>query len=187
MTRGSILHAWFEQIGWLEDGVPSDAELLRIAGKLATADIDLVAEIKRFRRILAYPTIEAALAKQSEGGDESLGFPAKIRVELCSPDVGRELHRERSVVVREDDALLFGTIDRLTLYSRSGRPIAADILDYKTDAVTTPSEIADRAATYRLQLEAYRRAMSSLTSLPSERISARLLFVEPGAIVPINF
>ncbi len=163
MTRGSILHAWFERIGWLEDGAPSDAELLRIAGKLATADIDLVAEIKRFRRILAHPTIAAALAKQADGGDESLGFPAKLRVELRSADVTCELQRERSVVVREDDALLFGTIDRLMLFSRGGRRIAADILDYKTDAVVMPSEIADRATTYRPQLEAYRRAMSSVT------------------------
>jgi ATP-dependent exoDNAse (exonuclease V) beta subunit len=186
MTRGSILHAWFERIGWLDDGVPSDAELLRIAGKLATADIDLVAELRRFRRILAQPAVAAVLSKSSVSADESLGFPAKLDAELRRADVRMQLERERSVVVREDDALLSGAIDRLTLYSRDGRLIAADILDYKTDAVTTPSDIAERTATYRPQLAAYRRAMSSLTSLPVERVSARLLFVEAGAIVPIT-
>jgi ATP-dependent helicase/nuclease subunit A len=185
MTRGSILHAWFERIGWLEDGVPSDAELLRVAGKLATADVDLVAELKRFRRILAQPVVAAVLSRSAGSADESLGLPAKICAELGRADVTATLECERSVVVREEDALLFGTIDRLTLYSRDGRLIAADILDYKTDAVTAPGEIADRMATYRPQLEAYRRAISSLTSLPSQRVSTRLLFVEAGVIVPI--
>ncbi len=186
MTRGSILHVWFERIAWMEEGAPSDAELLRIAGKMATAEIDLVAEIKRFRRILAQPVVATALSKHSYNGDESLSFPAKIHAELRTAGVTRELERERSVVVREGDTLLFGTIDRLMLFSRNGKLIAADVLDYKTDAVVAPSEVADRVATYHPQLAAYRRAMSSLTSLPLERISARLLFVEPGVIVPIT-
>jgi ATP-dependent exoDNAse (exonuclease V) beta subunit len=185
MTRGSILHAWFERIGWLEDGVPSDAELLRIAGNLATADIDLVAELDRFRRMLAQPAVAAALSRRSDDGDAYAGFSTKIRTELSGPSVIRELKRERSVVVREDDALVSGTIDRLTLCSRDGRLVAADVLDYKTDAVVSPGEIAERAGIYRPQLEAYRRAVSSLTALPLERISARLLFVEAGVNVPI--
>jgi ATP-dependent exoDNAse (exonuclease V) beta subunit len=186
MTRGSILHSWFERVGWLEDGLPSDGELLRIAGKLATPEIDLVAEIGRFRRIIAHPAVAAVLSKHSDSDNESLAFPAKIRTELRSPEVTRDLERERSVVVRDGDALVSGTIDRLTLFFRGEKLLAADILDYKTDSVATPDAIADRAATYRPQLEAYRRALSSITSLPWERISARLLFVEAGAIVPIT-
>ena len=186
MVRGSILHAWFERIGWLEEGVPDDAELLRLAGQLATPEIDLVTEIKRFRRMLGQPAVATALSKRSSDIDASLSFSTKIRAELRSPGVSLKLHRERSFVVRQDDALMFGTIDRVTFFSRGDKLIAADILDFKTDAVTTPTQIEERTGFYRPQLEAYRSAMSSLTSLALEDISARLLFVEPGVIVPIR-
>jgi ATP-dependent helicase/nuclease subunit A len=186
MVRGSILHAWFERIGWLEDGVPDDAELLRLAGQLATPEIDLVTEIKRFRRMFGQPAVATALSKRSRASDASLSFSTKIRAELRSPDVSQQLHRERSFVVRQDDALMFGTIDRVSFFFRGDKLIAADVLDYKTDAVTTPTQIEERTGFYRPQLEAYRSAMSSLTSLALEDISARLLFVEPGVIVPIR-
>ena len=31
LDRGTLLHAWFEQIGWLEDGEPDDAALRQVA------------------------------------------------------------------------------------------------------------------------------------------------------------
>ena len=60
--------------------------------------------------------------------------------------------------------------------------IAADILDFKTDAVE-PGEAVDlRVEYYRPQLEAYRRAVGEVFRLDPRKISARLLFVEPGVI-----
>jgi ATP-dependent exoDNAse (exonuclease V) beta subunit len=185
MTRGSILHAWFERIGWLEDGTPNDAELLRIAGKLATSEIDLVSEIKRFRAMLARPAVAAALSRRGDDMPAALGFPEPVCAELRGEGVTKRLHRERSFVVRDQDALIFGTVDRVMLFYADGKLLAADILDFKTDAVETDAQVAERAEFYRPQLQAYRHAAAALTGLTPERISARLLFVEPGVIQSI--
>lgn len=185
MTRGSIVHAWFERIGWLEDGIPDDAELLRFAAKLATPEIDLADEIKRFRAMLERPVVAAALSQR--GFDPAaLDFTADVRTELTNHDVTTKLYRERSFVVRQEDTLVFGTVDRVTRFYRGDRLVATDILDFKTDAVSGAAAIAERVGFYRPQIQAYRRAISALTALPPERISARLLFVEPGVMETIS-
>ena len=185
MTRGSILHAWFERIGWLEDGLPDDAELLSVAAKLATPEIVLPDEIKRFRAMLARPVVRAALSRSGYDEPAALGFADAVRADLSDARVTKRLHRERSFVVRDQDALVFGKVDRVTLFYRGDNLLAADILDFKTDAVETAAQIAERASFYRPQLQAYRQAAAALTGLAPERISARLLFVEPGMIQTI--
>jgi ATP-dependent exoDNAse (exonuclease V) beta subunit len=182
MTRGSILHAWFERIGWLEDGLPTDDELIRVAAKFATPGTDLAAEIKRFRALLAHPAVASVLSQKAYDDPAFLGLSNKVCAELKSGDVERRLHRERAFVTREENALVVGKVDRIIYFYRGAKLLAADILDFKTDAVNTPAQIAERAEAYRPQLAAYRRAATALTGLPTERISARLLFVEPGVI-----
>ena len=185
LTRGSIVHAWFERIGWLEEGPPDDADLLRAAAPWTTPEVDLAQEIARFRAMLDRPTVAAALSKQPFE-PAALGFARDICDELRGGNVTRTLDRERSFVVREGDTMVFGTIDRMTRYYRGGKLLAIDILDFKTDAVRDAAGIAQRAATYRPQLAAYRRAMAAVASLAPERIATRLLFVEPGVVKSIR-
>lgn len=182
MTRGSILHAWFERINWLEDGVPDDAELLRIAGPIATPDIDVTAEIKRFRAMLARPIIAAAVSRSGYADLAKLGFSRQVATEFAGARLIPANQREQSFAVRRDDALVFGTVDRITFFRDGGRLAAVDVLDFKTDAVRTPEEMAERVAVYRPQLLAYRESVAALTGLDQKYILARLLFVEPGSI-----
>ena len=122
MTRGSILHAWFEQIQWLEDGVPSDDELIRIAAKFATPEIDLASEIKRFRAMLVRPAVATALRRSSYDDPAAVGFPKTFCTELKSKDVVKRLKCEQAFVVREANFLLvFGKADRI-VYFYSVRP-----------------------------------------------------------------
>jgi ATP-dependent exoDNAse (exonuclease V) beta subunit len=186
MARGSIVHAWLEQIEWLEDAAPADDELIRIAAKFATPDIDLAAEIKRFRAMVARPAVAAALSQSSYDDPATLGFSKAVCAELRSEKVAKRLSRERAFVAREENSLVFGKVDRVTYFYLGTKLLAADILDFKTDAVKTAAEIAERANLYRPQLAAYRRAAEALTGLPPERISARLLFVEPGVIERVS-
>ena len=107
MTRGSILHAWFERIGWLEDGPSDDAELMRIAAKLATPEIDLADGDQAVSRD-ARPTgcqggaiAERVLMIRRHSVSLALSMPILSR--RCST---KRLHCERSFVVRDqDDAL----------------------------------------------------------------------------------
>jgi ATP-dependent exoDNAse (exonuclease V) beta subunit len=186
MTRGSIVHAWLEQIEWLGDGAPADNVLIRIAAKFATPEIDLPAEIDRFRAMLARPAVAAALSRFGYDDPAALGFSKAVHAELKSKDVERRLSREQAFVAREENSLVFGKVDRVTYFYLGAKLLAADILDFKTDAVKTAAEIAERANFYRPQLAAYRHAAEALTGLPADRISARLLFVEPGVIERVS-
>ncbi|HEY2147194.1 MAG TPA: UvrD-helicase domain-containing protein, partial [Pirellulales bacterium] len=125
MTRGSILHAWFEQIQWLEDGVPSDDELIRIAAKFATPEIDLASEIKRFRAMLVRPAVATALSQSSYDEPAPLGFSKTVCTELKSKDVDKRLKCERAFVVREANSLIFGKSDRIIYFYRGAKLLAA--------------------------------------------------------------
>jgi ATP-dependent exoDNAse (exonuclease V) beta subunit len=64
--------------------------------------------------------------------------------------------------------------------------VAADVLDYKSDAVPSKGDqLRMRVDHYRPQLEAYRRAVSQMTQLDSRRVATRLLFLEAGAVVQL--
>ena len=98
-----------------------------------------------------------------------------------------EVWRERPFAVRDDDAILRGAIDRMVVLYDVDRPIAADVLDYKTDTVAADDEdaLAARVEEYRPQLEAYRRAVAGMTGLEPSLISTRLAFVGPGVVRPV--
>ena len=78
-----------------------------------------------------------------------------------------------------------GSIDRLVLLRGGGKLIGADVVDFKTDQVSSDKALAAKVAFYRPQMEAYLRAAARLTRLPADRITGRLLFVSTGQVVPI--
>jgi len=108
----------------------------------------------------------------------------------AGPSIGQpvwRVFRELPFAVREEDMLLSGRIDRLVVLHDGDRPVAADLLDFKTDAISPGDSAAleARTAFYRPQLAAYRRAAARLAGLPPERISARLVFTEPGVLAVV--
>jgi ATP-dependent exoDNAse (exonuclease V) beta subunit len=164
MDRGTLLHAWFEQIEWLEDGLPDDQTLLAIADRLEIGRLDAPSLVRRFHEMLRQPAISSLLRRPGEAD--------------------WEVRREYPFVVRDGDALLRGAIDRLVLRKDAGRTVAADVIDFKTDNVSAaqPDVLAARVEQYRPQLDAYHRATARLLGLNPEQVTARLAFVEPGLI-----
>jgi hypothetical protein len=62
----------------------------------------------------------------------------------------------------------------------AGNPVSAEIVDFKTDAVSSLEEI-DRAAAHHLaQLTAYRSALASTLGLPVGSVTAQLVFTRLG-------
>ena len=94
------------------------------------------------------------------------------------------VHRERAFAIRNGDQLLSGSIDRLVVITRGGEPIAAEVIDFKTDelAAGDSAALATKVAFYRPQLDAYRNAAAQLLRLPPDRISARLVFLSAGVV-----
>lgn len=98
-----------------------------------------------------------------------------------------QLWAERTFVVPDGPRLLKGTFDRVVFaVDEQGNATAAHLIDFKTDRVAADSEaLQQRVASYRPQLEAYRRALSVLLKLDAQAITAELLFTTPGVSVAL--
>ncbi|RPJ35586.1 MAG: hypothetical protein EHM17_02035 [Verrucomicrobiaceae bacterium] len=92
-----------------------------------------------------------------------------------------ELFREQPVDAILDGALLSGVIDRLHLHrNAAGAVQRVEIIDFKTDAVQKPQELAER---YAGQMAAYREALQKIH--PAAAIECRLLSVKHGVAIAV--
>lgn len=160
---GSAIHALFEQIEWIEDA-DADALVERwqsmtdVSGKVAR---DAVAQ---FRYAFAQPEVQAALAR---------------------PDQPVQLWREKRFHFIQDDRLVSGVFDRVTVTIINAAPAAATILDYKSDQVESEAKLQAAVGRHRDQLNLYRNALSHILSIPRDTIACRLLFSRPGRVITV--
>jgi ATP-dependent helicase/nuclease subunit A len=107
------------------------------------------------------------------------------RAQIEAGSASLKVERERMFVLLHDGELVQGTIDRLVLLYENGRPIAADIVDFKTDRLVGAREqwIENKRNHYGPQLQEYRFAVSHCFGIPPEKISTRLLLLEAQATV----
>jgi ATP-dependent exoDNAse (exonuclease V) beta subunit len=85
-------------------------------------------------------------------------------------------------------------MDRVVLALKDGAPVAAEIIDFKTDRIGAGGSggaggAGDAVAAldaaverYRPQMQAYRRALCALTGLAPPVVACRLLFLEVDAL-----
>lgn len=184
LERGTLFHAWFEQIEWLDDGAPDDAILNDVAARLGAAKGQAARWLQEFREMLARPATRVCLSRAEYARQAPWSARGAPGASWNAAELSYEVCRERSFAVRDGDAILTGSLDRLVLIHRDGRLAAAEVLDFKTDAVKADQreQLEAAVARYRPQLAAYRRAVAQMTGLPMEHVFARLLFVEPGLV-----
>ena len=60
--------------------------------------------------------------------------------------------------------------------------VGADVIDFKTDSVSGEKQVDATVEHYRPQLEAYRLAVSKMYRLHPDRISTRLLLLNPDIL-----
>jgi ATP-dependent helicase/nuclease subunit A len=167
LNRGVLVHAWFERIEWIENGVPSHEELrsdaARLCGEMAPEDLEAL--MARFRSALEAPDVRGTLSREAHPGDVVV-------------------HRELPFIHRDGERWLEGVVDRLVLVSEAGRVVRAGILDFKTDALGAGEAVLrQRVARYQPQMEAYAGAVASMFRLPREAVSATLLFLDGARLV----
>jgi len=178
--HGTLVHAWMEQVEWLDDGLPADDVLLAVAARVApglAADrAQLTSRLATLRKQLAQPQVAAALCRAAYDGFAKQG------------DVQLKVQTERSFALRIGDELLSGSIDRLVLVRRGAAVIAAEVLDFKTDTIATGDKdaMAAKVEFYRPQLEAYRQATASLLRLAARYVTARLVFLHAGQVCVVE-
>ncbi len=169
LRTGSVVHALFEQVGWLEDGVPSDEalrEVARAAGAPADRAESLVAE---FRFMLDQPQVRDVLRRSS----------------YVTEELAVEVHRELPFALRDDTRLLTGAMDRVVVRRFGDLVYDVEVLDYKTDGVDETT-LSGKVEHYRPQLEAYGRAAARLFGAKPENVRARLVFVRAGWVVDVR-
>lgn len=174
---GSLIHCCFEQVHWLEDGVPEIDLLKQKLQRIDGADSKQIrTAISGFRKMLKQPNTSNLLRREQFGTDLFNSYD-EYRVE-----------NERPFTVRVGDGILNGYIDRLVLLVRSGEIVGADVVDFKTDQITPGDHEAlrNRVDVYRPQLQSYRDAVAAIYSLKPEDVSARLMFVAIDQQVPIH-
>lgn len=181
---GTLMHTWLAHYTWLHDSAIDDETLHRIALDEAHWPGDPAPQIQQLRQRLAEPILQQIL-------DENTYSAAYLK---AFPHLGLSTAAQRRVICelrfaqRDAQQLTTGSIDRLVLWQEAGKIVAADILDYKTDALPPgdAGALAAKVEHYRPQLAAYVRAVEQRYQLGPDRITARLLFLSAGEVVDVS-
>ncbi|MFA9477861.1 UvrD-helicase domain-containing protein [Phycisphaerales bacterium AB-hyl4] len=163
--RGTLMHAWFERVGYVDEEPMPDETTLRATAQQVTPDVSeawLSEQVEAFRAMLARPSVRELLSRQG----------------ATDPP-----WREKRFAMVEDGRLMRGQFDRVVVWrDADGRATKALLVDFKTDRVAGEA-LTERVEVYRPQVEAYRRAIAKLLRLNVADVSARLAFVESGEVV----
>ncbi len=173
MRRGSLVHAWLELIEWIDDGVPDDAALDRAAASLRIPVDERDAIRSEFRDALGRDAVRAWLLRDSYVTERGDGATFEVA-------------RELPFAVRDGNAVLSGTFDRVVLTRRGGRLVHVDVMDFKTDQVLSRDAAHARARVHAPQLRAYRRAAQRIFDVPATAIRTRMLFLVAGTSVDVD-
>lgn len=182
---GTLLHAWIEQFGW-GSTVPDDETLRRIACREPDVAAQVETLLADFRAMCATPAVARLLAEPPAELPEKF-----VASGLPAGPAQPSLHREQPFALEEGDGTLLGIVDRLVVWSRQGRPVAAEVIDFKFDGMGTAGRDrtkirGEKTAFYTPQLEAYRRAIVAIHGIDPARVSCDLVFMRSGEVVPIG-
>ncbi len=178
-THGSLVHAFFEKVVWLED-FHFDTDLLRrvaLAGiePEALRHVSLDAVLSEFSEQLKLKSVQAALSR--ERYQQALFGQVPDSVEI-------DTEREVSLII--GDKLISGTIDRLAVLMKDGRPYAVEIFDFKTDqfdARQPKKWLQQRVEHHRPQLEIYAHVACELFNLPRTSVATYLIMLSSDDLV----
>lgn len=143
---------------WLERGLIGKADLAGDGGDEVAAEA-----LRQARAVLAAPGCAAAFS---------------------APSAHATVWRERSFDLILEGGWVTGTFDRVLVdRDATGRPLAAWIVDFKTDDVADEQALQDKRDGYAPQIALYCDAVARLAGLPLEKIRASLLFTRLGRLV----
>ena len=175
-TYGGLVHAWFERVGWLDDGVP-EADALREASAEAGYPSDLAdAHVEGFLTILKSPSLAPLLRRSAW----IAGWPGADEARVTN---------ERPFAVRaagaDQDRLLQGRFDRLVVARSGGIVVGAEVVDYKTERIDAEASPDALGLRHRPQLEAYGQAAGIQLGLDPSCVRLTLVFTSAGRVVTV--
>ncbi len=180
--RGTLIHAWLEQIEWIEDPLPGDERFLDIAKTLGIEDHEARNWHRDFLQMISLPGVRQMLSQSRYTGRNPCGF---TDLPVSDEPNGRwvpVVQRERHITTRIGKRIVSGVIDRLVLLMSADQVLAAELIDFKTDRRQRipQEEFQQRRQGYHEQLRFYAEAIAHLYNLSPRRLAAHLLFLEDG-------
>ncbi len=155
---GTMVHAFFEQIEWLDE--VDETMLSKSWANVSCPDDSLRSRAENEVRLcIAAPEVRAILSRPSAQA-------------VC--------WREKRFEILLKGEWLSGTFDRVMIEADR-----ATILDFKTDKVETDEAFKARVDGYRPQLQTYREVLSRMTQLPPSAIHCRLIFTHRREVVEV--
>ncbi|MGB9687804.1 UvrD-helicase domain-containing protein, partial [Thermogutta sp.] len=185
LAKGSVWHMWFSRVRWLDQqGIPSREELRKTLALYPELSEAFETLYREFVEMLGRPNIKRVLSLVEYQRAHPSGYrvPAQLANDLANPRW--EVFLEQPFVVDAAGAFCRGQFDRIVVLFDGHQPIAADVIDFKTDEITL-DQLAGRVQFYRSQLVMYREAAARWLHVPEERVSARLVFTQPGEVIRV--
>ncbi|MGE4618871.1 MAG: UvrD-helicase domain-containing protein [Planctomycetota bacterium] len=91
------------------------------------------------------------------------------------------LEREIPFSCEIQQEIVHGIIDRLVILIRNGQPMAAEVIDFKTDHVSDSAQAT--AQKHAEQLESYRTAVSMTWGIDHDNIETKIVLIRTGEVV----
>ncbi len=183
LLRGSVIHGWFEKLTWLGDELADDEKFLADAIRMGLSMAQGRESLRQFRRALQAESIQNLLTRESywqtiteERSDWNL--PESL------DEIELQVATERQFAIQCEGELLNGSIDRLVIFVKNGRAIAADVIDFKTDSLPQLNDITLQAFRnkYARQMFLYRRAVAQIYHLDPVFVCSRLVLTSRGLV-----
>ncbi len=187
LTKGTLFHRWMEEVEWLDIDAPNSQRLLNLAMQAGVPTEIATDWIGQFNSMISSDWCRLLLNRGSYQTAQSC-LPVDIQEQLRAGNATLTVRHECPFTIRSaDDELLSGFIDRLVIVEQDGRPIAADVIDYKTDDLSGGDQIlTERTESYRVQMQSYRQAVVELSQLDPKTVSVRLVFLNVGKVIQIS-
>jgi ATP-dependent exoDNAse (exonuclease V) beta subunit len=166
---GTIIHKWLETLIWYEDWDPDPNHFLELA-----QEVEPNFSVEEARELGAR-LLEWLSRERVRGKLWRTAYPP-----------GSDVLTEVPFVIRLQDSLFTGRIDRLVRIREGDRVTGIEVLDYKTDAVAPEDRegLEGAARHHGEQLRVYRQAAAELFGVPAGRVKGWLVFLAAGALVP---
>jgi len=173
-SEGQILHRFMQEVGWIEDGLPQKAHLLRLASEMGSGKESASKLVVRFFSFFNFPDIRVLFSR-----------------EACS-DSGKyeiDLYRELPFALKDKDGgLVAGRFDRLVLRREGKFRKGVQILDFKFTSHTQEESLSPAKIyqAYSGQLETYKRSAAGIFRMQEEDVNCLLVLPEIPLVIPIT-
>ncbi len=112
--------------------------------------------------------------------EDALRVPA---IHAFFEEGGGELYREQAFEMLYQGSWMSGVVDRLHVYRKGEEVQEIEVIDFKTDVVTSGAELMAR---YRGQMQSYQAAMAGVFGVGVEQVKCVLLSTHLGEVVKMD-